>query len=511
MQVAARRPSFAAGVALVGASAIIASAVTPTPDIHLPNIEIPAAVHAANVQLAALANPLEVYAKVFQTAFDNINTLAQNTVPGQLLGQLITNQITSGTALFNGLATAGGGIANQVGQVPAELTTAVGQLAAGNVEGAVNTLLTVPLAVLSPALNLLPVLGQVLTQPLTNLVKVINKFTADPLGTLLAVSGLIAPIISIPASIATAVQNVLSAVGTGDLGKVANALLSAPATVIDGALNGGYGPDLGAILNLGLPVKAGGLLSSATVVTNPDGSFYVNTGGPLYSLQQIIKMITDAITPAAATPVAATAAIAALPATDPTTVTLTTATAPTKTATETDTATTATDATAGKTATDTTTSTEKPADTTDTSTEPAKDATDTTASTPATTKDGSETAGTTTDSTTTNSSTTDSTTTDSTKTDSATKDSSTKDSSTKDSTTKDSTSSPSKKPTDTGTDVKSGNKVEPKSPSGESTKTGGSSTAAGKDGASASSTSSAGGAEKSADKGAGAASKSSAS
>lgn len=218
MQAAVRRPHFAAGVAFVGASVIAAAAVTPMPEIHLPDVQLPS-IHVAEVDLAALANPIDLYAKVFQTALANTNTLIENTVPGQLLNQILQNQVRSGAALLSGLSTAGGGIAAAATQVPAALVTAVNQLTAGNVEGAVNTLLGVPLAVAAPAVNLLPVLGTVLTQPLTNLVNVVNAFTRDPLATLLAVSGFVAPLISAPAAAVAAVQNVINAVGTGNLGR----------------------------------------------------------------------------------------------------------------------------------------------------------------------------------------------------------------------------------------------------------------------------------------------------
>ena len=106
---AAVRPPFAAGVALVGASVIAASAVTPLPEIHLPDVNLPA-IHVADVNLAAVANPLEVYAQVFQTALANVDTLVENTVPGQLLNQLLANQVSSAATLLSGLQTAGGNI-----------------------------------------------------------------------------------------------------------------------------------------------------------------------------------------------------------------------------------------------------------------------------------------------------------------------------------------------------------------------------------------------------------------
>ncbi|TPG34889.1 hypothetical protein [Mycolicibacterium hodleri] len=472
MQVAVRRPHFATGVALVGASVIAASAVTPIPDIHLPEIQLPS-IHVADVRLAALANPLDTYAQVFHTALAGANTLIENTVPGQLLAQLLANQLSSGATLLNGLASTAGGVAAATAQIPAELSTAVGQLAAGDVEGAVNTLLGLPLSVAAPILGLLPVLQTVLTKPLTNLVNVINAFTRDPQLTLLAVSGFIAPLISAPAAAAAAIQNVINAVGTGDLGAVANAVLTAPATIVDGLLNGGYGPDLGPLAGFpagsGLVVKAGGLLSSSALTVDENGNVVVTTGGPFYALQQVLKMITDAITPPAAAPVVATATIASLPAAAATTVTLTTASTPEKTPAVTDTV---TDATAAKPASDATT--EKPTSSDDTSTDAAS-------GTPAAAIEPDESTSTTNDLT--------------------TKDSTTEDSTTDDSTTKDASdaSSPVKKPTSSDTDVKTGNKVDPKSPTGsQSTNSGGTSTAtAGKDGAATNpSTSSANGSEK---------------
>ena len=174
-----------------------------------------------------------------------------------------------------------------------------------------------------PAAGLLPVLGDVLTKPLQNVINVIHAFTADPLATLLAVSGFIAPLISIPAAAVEAIQTVVSSVGTGDPKAFVNALISAPAVFLGGVLNGGIGPDLGPLVSPGLPVKAGGLLSSAGFVFNDDGSFYLNTGGPLYSLQQVLKMVKDAITPAT-TPAAPTDEVTAIPSAGAATVTLTT-------------------------------------------------------------------------------------------------------------------------------------------------------------------------------------------
>jgi len=472
MQAAAvRRPHFAAGVAFVGASVIAAAAVTPMPEIHLPDVSLPS-IHAAEVNLAALANPLEVYAQVFQTALANTNTLVQNTVPGQLLNQILQNQVSSAATLLGGLSTAGGGIAAAATQVPAALATAVTQLAAGNVEGAVNTLLGIPLNVIAPATGLFPVLQTVLTQPLTNLVNVVNAFTKDAQTTLLAVSGFIAPLISTPAAAAVAIQNVINAVGTGDLGAVANAVLAAPATIVDGLLNGGYGPDLAPLAGLpagsGVIVKAGGLLSSSQLTVDENGNIVVTTGGPFAALQQVINMITQAIKPPAPA-----ATIASLPTAAAATVTLSTAPA----------------ASADKTPDTTTPTASAPAASAD---KPA--VTDKTPSTPATTKDGSESTGTPADST--------KNTPSETATDTSTKTSigtPTEPPTKTPAETPSKTSSPTK-PISSAPDVTTGNKVEPGTTAGaDAPKSSGSNaSAADKDGtpAAGSATAAAGGAEK---------------
>lgn len=446
MQVAVR-PSFtAAGVALVGASVFAASAISPMPDIHLPSVSLPA-MHSVEVGLAALANPLETYAKVFQDAVANVNTLAANTVPFQVLNQIIANQIASATTLVDGLQTTGGAIADAVAQVPAQLTNAVTQLAAGNLAGAVNTLLGIPLAVVLPATNLIPALAEVLTKPLQNIVNVVNSFANDSLGTLLAISGFIAPLISTTGAVVTAVQNVLDAVGTGDLGAVANAVLTAPATVIDGALNGGYGPDLGPLVQPGVAVFAGGLLSSPEISIGPDG-LVLKTGGPFNAIQQILQKITAALTP----PAAATADIAAIPVSTAATVTLTNGGEAVKTGTETPSVSATSAGTQTAAATQTPPAKEGTAAAAEVTTDaPAAKAPESTSGS-ASTKAGSE---------------TDAATVVSTK-ESTTEDTTTKDTTTKDTTAKDTAteSSPAKEPTKTDVDVKTGNKVEPKTAAG---------------------------------------------
>ena len=323
MQAAVRRP-LAAGAAFVGASVIAASTIAPMPDVSLSAIHPPAAYTAA-VDLLASSDVLAAYEKLFQDAGAGIDTIVGNAAPGQLLSQFILNQLNSAATLAGGLGTTAAGITKALlTDVPELVQAAIKQLAAGQFSDAVDSLIKIPLTVVLPATDLLPALHEVLTKPLTNLVKIIDSLTADPLAATLLLSGFIAPLISTPAAIAVAVQNVVEAFGTSPAA-VFDALLKAPAVIADGFLNGGYGPDLGGLVQPGLTVKAGGLLSTSGIVFLPDGTFFVKTGGPIAALQQLIKQITDAITPAApATAAITTADVASLPAATPTTVTLTT-------------------------------------------------------------------------------------------------------------------------------------------------------------------------------------------
>jgi hypothetical protein len=101
------------------------------------------------------------------------------------------------------------------------------------IEGAVNALLFNLVA--SPIVTVSGFLGQLLAP-------IIGEEQAAQLP--LAALGLLGPLISGPGAIGTAVQDVVDSLGSGDFAGVLNTLIGAPATVIDGFVNGGYGPNL---------------------------------------------------------------------------------------------------------------------------------------------------------------------------------------------------------------------------------------------------------------------------
>jgi hypothetical protein len=335
MQLAAR-PHLTAGIALAGAAAIAVSPIAPPlPDIHLPN---PARV-AASVELAAatLAATPPSYAQVIQEAVANaqalLNTITANPTP--ILSKIGQNQAITIQNLMTALQTTGGAIGTALTTtVPPLLQAAFNDLASGNVEGATNNVLTAILAPVFPITGFVPALAAAFTQPLTNLVNAINAVTAggvlSPLA--MAVTGVLGPVLSGAGAFGVAVDNVGNAITAGDPQAALNAVVNGPATILDGVLNGGFGPDLSSFAGIaGIKVVAGGLLSGGLAVL-PGSPLTIQLPGTINSLEALATAIAKAITPPKVT-APATAALqsstlaapAALPAAASKAVTLSTA------------------------------------------------------------------------------------------------------------------------------------------------------------------------------------------
>jgi hypothetical protein len=301
------RSSVTAGVALFGAGIIAASPIAPpVPDIHLP------AIHVDATRLAAAVSPIDAYKAVFEAARTNLEALAAAAAPGEVIKQIVANQTASFGALGTALGASGSELFTALTKTsPDLLKTVLTSLAAGNVEAATNALLTVPVAVGLPLINLLPAIEQFVTQPIQNLINVAGVFH-DPLQDGLYVVGLLGPVISGLGATGTAMQNVIDAVHTGDPQQVVNAILTGPATILNGILNGGFGPDLGPLVGQGLSVLAGGLFSSSGISIGPDGGLILNAAGPISTLQTLAHQIANALKPPASA--AAAAKAKALPA-----------------------------------------------------------------------------------------------------------------------------------------------------------------------------------------------------
>jgi hypothetical protein len=335
MQVASR-PRFAAGVALVGATLVVASTVSPVPDLHLPDIHVPA-LRTAEVELAAAAlaaTPLS-YAQVIQQAVTNaqalLDTFRANPTP--ILSQVAKNQATTLQNLMTGLQATGGAISTALTTtVPPLLQAAFNDLASGNVGGAINNVLAAAVTTVFPVTGFIPTLSAALTQPLTNLVNAINAVQEggilSPLSQ--AVVGLLGPVLSGAGAFGVAVDNVGSAIKAGDPQAVLNAIVNGPAVILDGVLNGGYGPDLSALAGFGgagILVVAGGLLSGGLALTSTSPVITVQLAGTINALQALAQTFAKALAPPTVTAALKSSALAAptaLPAAAAKTVTLTT-------------------------------------------------------------------------------------------------------------------------------------------------------------------------------------------
>ncbi|MGX9670590.1 hypothetical protein [Mycobacterium sp. HM-7] len=385
----AARPFASVGVSLAGAAAIaVAPVMAPTVSTQIHHME--AQIERTAVRLTAAVDPFAAFGEAFKNTVASLQTIvstAQTNGPTPILTAALNNQLAalqdllklvsspgsvkvdpspqpavpfpSAPPLLNALGTTLGQIGtNLTTAVPPLLAAAVNDLAKGNVEDATNQLLLVGLNALIPLTNLLtpalnsiayPLqglvsaidklgpLGAIAANPLQNAVNVLNTLGQgfgglQPSNALVIVGGLLGPLIQAPAALAASVQHVIDAARTGDLGKVATSVISIPATILNGVLNGGYGPDLSTVIDTGLPgvpLYAGGLLTSfgISLGSGPLG-FTVNLPGPVAALQLLQKLVADALKPppitTAKTAVAATAATApnAVPAVDATTVAL---------------------------------------------------------------------------------------------------------------------------------------------------------------------------------------------
>jgi hypothetical protein len=292
MQVAIRS-YLIAGMSAVAVSAIALSPVSAPPDIQIAHITAPA--------ISLAASPIDTYAAVLQAAIANSGELLDAFLadPAPVITKVANNQVAAFGLLaetFGTYAQTSVGVLTTV--VPALLQQATAQLLAGNVEGAINSLQSAGLATLSPILALPAPITAVLNQPIQNMLNVINALTSPEAIGIIGL-GLIGPGVSTIGATGAAIQNVIDAVSGGDLTEVFNAIATGPATIADGFLNGGYGPNLGALA--GLPpvvtVLAGGILSPA-----PAPGLTFTAPGPIAAFNEIKAIIAGALAPVVEAP-----------------------------------------------------------------------------------------------------------------------------------------------------------------------------------------------------------------
>ncbi|MUL85770.1 hypothetical protein, partial [Mycolicibacterium sp. CBMA 329] len=242
MQVTARSP-LAAGVALIGATAIALTPVTaPAPAVHVP------AIHSAVVELSSFQNPLALWADVLGAAGGNVVGLAGQWLedPAPMLTQIIANQIhslgvlaTAGNSLATGLANAFNP-ENDYG-VPAILQKAFGQIAAGEFEDGFLTAFSTVVFLGMPIMMAASQVWPAISQPFKNVANLVDG-SLFPL--LMGVGlGMLVPFEPVLHVAGRTIEDAVSAVKAMDLVTLASTVINAPAALTGAFLNGYMDPE----------------------------------------------------------------------------------------------------------------------------------------------------------------------------------------------------------------------------------------------------------------------------
>jgi hypothetical protein len=239
MQIA-MRSYLTAGVALVGATAMVVAPISVTP----PEIQVPR-IAAASVELAAFQDPIALWAEVLGTAGNSLAGLKDQLFqdPAPMLMQLLANQIHGANiaagatqSLVQQLAAALS--PNNPDGVPAQLKNALDQVAAGNItQGLMTVMGTLIMGVGMPIIIGVMTVWPAVAQPFQNLS---NLVTGLPMPLLLGLGlSIINPVNSVLGAAGDTVEALIKAATTLDPVTFASTLINAPA-VLTGALLNGY-------------------------------------------------------------------------------------------------------------------------------------------------------------------------------------------------------------------------------------------------------------------------------
>jgi hypothetical protein len=129
----ALRPYVTAGIALVGASVIAVAPIAPHPDLHLPTVQLS----------AAIDNPIAVFTPVVDAAGMWLTNTIQSEIanPFPILHQILTNQITTAGQLLQAVNAGGAALGELAAGLPATLQTAFAKLSVGDINGAIDSVI----------------------------------------------------------------------------------------------------------------------------------------------------------------------------------------------------------------------------------------------------------------------------------------------------------------------------------------------------------------------------------
>lgn len=234
MQLTAR-PYLAAGVALVGASAIAISPLAPpAPDVHLPAVQA----SSAAVSLSAATNPLEAWTALIGTTFDSIGGLGEQWMadPAPILTQIIANQLYTVKALGDAAQMAQG-MADIFLPIFADaVRSSIEQIAAGEFEAGLSGLISSFVVLALPLQTGIGAAWPAITRPFVNLGQFVTHLN-DGVPAVLA-NGLLSPLMATAGATGHTLDTLVSSAKSGDVAELAGTLLAAPATITDALLNG---------------------------------------------------------------------------------------------------------------------------------------------------------------------------------------------------------------------------------------------------------------------------------
>ncbi|OBF31574.1 hypothetical protein A5724_21640 [Mycobacterium sp. ACS1612] len=252
----------------------------PMPDV--PDMRGPA---GHSVELTGLVNPIAVLTPIFQQAFHNAGALGQELLhaPATVAQQIITGQLSTVSELIRIAGVFGEQFATALGDAPAMLQHAIGQISAGQITAALNTLAEI---VLTPVSG--PILEAIFTGsgPLVDLVDVLSQslrfvpgvsnvveLLADPDFLLTVGLGPLQSIYALNTAVGGTAETLIAAAKAGDptafVNGVTNGVADIVSAVLDRVLNPGtppYGYDRGLIAAV---IEAGKMIIQALVSPAP--------------------------------------------------------------------------------------------------------------------------------------------------------------------------------------------------------------------------------------------------
>ncbi|BBY63134.1 hypothetical protein [Mycolicibacterium helvum] len=240
MQIAVRS-YLVAGVAAVGATALVAAPIQPT----LPSVQVPASqIAALSVELSAAVNPLVPWVDLVANTFNSVAHIGSELVSDPLpaLRQVINNQI--GYAESAGQSVEGfvkgmidWATGDGYGALLPSLKLIADDLAAGQVADAMTNLNTTLIMMFLGGPAQLMGMLQIPVNISKNVTAVLEAVNTQVMFVGL---GALQTAFGVNLAFGYSADEVLGAIKAGDLGTAISTLISMPAVIADAALNGYY-------------------------------------------------------------------------------------------------------------------------------------------------------------------------------------------------------------------------------------------------------------------------------